>query len=50
MNLYLIQIEGNIETTYDITEIVASYTWQGSMEQAARQLDVDVLNAPLDPN
>lgn len=50
MNLYLIQIEGNIETTYDITEIVASYTWQGSMEQASRQLDVDVLNAPLDPN
>lgn len=50
MRLYLIQIEGNIETTYDITEVVASFNWNGSGQQVSRSLEVDVLNAPLDTN
>lgn len=36
--------------TYNITKAVGTVTWSGSVEQAARQVSITVLNAPNDPN
>ena len=36
--------------TYDITYCVGTVTWSGSVEQAAREASITVLNAPNDPN
>lgn len=36
--------------TYDITKVVGSVTWSGSVTQAARQASITLLNAPNDPN
>jgi prophage tail gpP-like protein len=36
--------------TYDITKCVGTVTWSGSVEQAAREASITVLNAPNDPN
>ena len=36
--------------TYNITNCVGTVTWSGSTEQAAREADITVLNAPNDPN
>ena len=36
--------------TYNITKAVGTVTWSGSVEQAARQASITVLNAPNDPN
>lgn len=32
----------------DITQTVSKFTWAGSIEEIARTLDIDVLNAPYD--
>ena len=34
--------------TFDITNLLTSYTWQGSVEQAVRQFSFDMINAPYD--
>lgn len=36
--------------TCDITKCVGTVTWSGSIEQAAREASITVLNAPNDPN
>ena len=34
----------------NITNVVGTVTWSGSVEQAARETTITVLNAPNDPN
>lgn len=41
--------KSNKKTT-NITKAVGTVTWSGSVEQAARQASITVLNAPNDPN
>ena len=41
--------DGIISVT-DITEIVSTVSWSGSVSQAARTAEITVVNAPNDPN
>lgn len=36
--------------TYDITQVVSTITWSGSVSQAARTIEISVLHAPDDDN
>ena len=46
MKLYLIKKKA----TYDLSNVVTSITWSGSLEQASRSVEFSVCNAPLDTN
>ena len=37
-------------TTFDITKVVGTISWSGSVTQAARQASITVLHAPNDSN
>lgn len=38
------------KTKYDITQMVSSFTWGGSLDTACRSLGLSVINAPYDSN
>lgn len=46
MEIFLFKTTG---ARINITDIVESLSWSGSIEQASRILDITVINAPFDP-
>ena len=50
MKVEWIQRNNDYISISDITEVVASVSWSGSVSQAARTLEITVLNAPEDKN
>lgn len=46
----ILQIKKSTMQTTDITQIVTTLTWGGSISQAARTLELSVINAPFDEN